>query len=90
MSPPPLTCDFFPSQREFILENETTMIDYQEFFATYASKEEVQRITKQQLESLINPAKKDVDINLVIKRIVGALADSTVNLNYALKFIQND
>jgi len=39
---------------------------------------------------MLNPSHEIADINQIMKRIVQALANSTVNVSYALKFIQND
>ncbi|EAR94381.2 EF hand protein (macronuclear) [Tetrahymena thermophila SB210] len=77
-------------QREYILENDSNMIEYQDFFNKYASKEEIQKLSQMQYESLLNPSKENIDVNMLIKRIVYAISDSNVNVNYALKFIQND
>jgi len=38
----------------------------------------------------LNPSREIADINQIMKRIVQALSNSTVNVSYALKFIQND
>ena len=38
----------------------------------------------------MNPSREIADINQIMKRIVQALSNSTVNVSYALKFIQND
>ena len=63
------------------------MIEYQDFFEKYASKEEVQRISKMNQDSILNPSHETADINQIMKRIVQALSNSTVNVSYALKFI---
>lgn len=72
------------------MENETNKIEYHEFFNKYASKEEIQKISKMQYDYLLNPAKEDIDVNILMTKIVSSLNESTVNVSYALKFIQND
>lgn len=75
-------------QHEFKLENDNSVIlNYVQFFDKYASKEEVINITSKGYDPMLAALNEIVDINSLIKKIVVALNNSTVNVSYALKFI---